>query len=88
MASRILKGIKQHSLISYFVLAFGISWVATIPLIAAAHGLSLESVSPYLHYLVLSGPMLAAIIIVGIERGADGIKELLGRLLRWRVGIP
>ena len=71
----------------FFALAFVISW---IPLLAsAAHALGWSSIEvPLLGLLIAGyGPALAAVILVGREAGCDGVKELLGRLLHWRIGL-
>ena len=79
---------KLHSLVTYFVLAYGITWILSI--------LATEGLLPFqlpvdiivfsaivLHY----GPSLAAIIVAGIVDGKAGVRELLGKLREWRVGI-
>ncbi len=33
------------------------------------------------------GPFLAALVVLGLSEGMAGIKGLLGRMVRWRVGI-
>lgn len=65
--------LKRHSLVTFFVLAFGLSWGS---------------------YYILSGPFLfpfgsflAALIVASITAGKDGLKDLLSRCLRWRVGL-
>jgi membrane protease YdiL (CAAX protease family) len=74
-------------LIRFFALAFVISW---IPLLAsAAHALGWSSIEVPLPGLLIAGygPALAAMILVAREAGRDGLKELLGRLLHWRIGL-
>jgi hypothetical protein len=34
-----------------------------------------------------AGPMLAALTVTGLVRGRAGLRELLGRMGRWRVGL-
>jgi len=73
--------------IPFFVLAFVISWV---PLLAsAAHALGWSPIEVPLAWLVVAGygPALAAVILVARQAGWDAVKELLGRLLHWRVGL-
>ena len=79
---------KRHSLVMYFIMAYGITWILSI--------LATEGLPPFqlpatiivfstivLHY----GPSLAAIIITGIVDGKSGIRGLLGRFREWRVGV-
>jgi uncharacterized protein len=68
--------VERHPLISFFVLAYGITW-PVIPLV---------SVSPLMGLPALFGPAFAAIIVVVITQGKTGLKDLLSRLVRWRVG--
>jgi len=79
--------LKRHSLIVFFVLANAISWAIWALLVASAQGLLDRSFSRYLHLLGGIGPMLAAIIVTGITDRSAGIRELFGRMFRWRVGI-
>ena len=46
----------------------------------------LLQVSPLLGLLGLFGPALAAIIMAAILGGRSGVKDLLKRVVRWRVG--
>jgi uncharacterized protein len=86
MISPIAVFIKQHSVIAYFILAYGLSWAIEIPLAASAQGWLAAPVPPALHYLASFGPMLSALIIVVITEGGSGVRQLLGGLLKWRVG--
>jgi uncharacterized protein len=67
--------VKHHPLVVFFVLAYALTW-PVIPLVA---------VSPLLGFLGLFGPALAAIVTVAIADGKPGLKDLLGRTVRWRV---
>lgn len=69
--------VSRHRLLSFFVLAFALSWWAW-PL--QASGISAEP------GFVPAGPVLAAVIILALTEGWAGLRELGGRLLRWRVG--
>ena len=80
--------ITTRSLIVYFLLAFGITWglsvIATKDLLPFAVPIPLRNISGILlHY----GPALAAIILVGVTGGRSSLRELLGKLGHWRVGI-
>jgi len=77
---------NRHSLIAYFLLAYGITWFFSIlgtsrfvhfqipPAVVA-----LSSI--LLHY----GPALASIIVAGIEGGGAAVLRLLGGLSAWQV---
>jgi membrane protease YdiL (CAAX protease family) len=77
----------EHPLVVYFVMAFGISWVLWIPLVASAHGLLAKGFASYFHVLGSLGPMLAALLVTGILGGAVGLRELGARMIKWRVGV-
>ncbi len=44
------------------------------------------SLSPLWGFPALFGPALAAIIVVAVADGRAGLRDLLGRVARWRVG--
>jgi CAAX protease family protein len=74
--STIAASIKRHPLVAFFVLAYAMTW-PLIPLV---------SVSPLLGLPALFGPALAAVIVAAVTDGGPGLRDLLGRLARWRVG--
>jgi uncharacterized protein len=70
--------VRRHSLIAFFVLAYLLSWWI-YPLL---------KFSPLLGIFGLFGPALAAIIMAAVVEGKSGVKALLSRAVRWRVGLP
>jgi hypothetical protein len=68
--------VKRHPLVMFFALAYALTW-PVIPLV---------SVSPLLAFPALFGPALAAVIVSAFTDGKPGLRALLGRLVRWRVG--
>jgi uncharacterized protein len=79
--------VRDHPLISYFVLAYAISWAIVAPLIASAQGFTDVPVPFALHYLNDYGPLLAALITAGIANGTAGLRDLFRRIIKWRVGL-
>jgi membrane protease YdiL (CAAX protease family) len=75
----------RHSLLLFFLLAYALSWAVEIPLALRAQGLIAVPIPWSLHYLAAYGPMLAAIIVTGLTSGREGLRELFGRMLKWRV---
>jgi uncharacterized protein len=67
--------VKRHPLITFFVLAYAISWVGW-PLYAAGIW-----PIPFL----ATGPLIAALIVIPISQGLSGLRELGSRMIRWRV---
>src|SRR5918999_510962 len=68
--------VKRHPLVVFFILAYTL----TRPLIP------LVSVSPLWGFPALFGPALAAVIVATAADGKPSLKDLLGRVVRWRVG--
>jgi len=69
---------RRHPLIAFFVLAYALTWW-TYPLL---------KVSPLLGIPGLFGPALAAMIMASVTDGRAGLRALLSRTVRWRVGLP
>jgi membrane protease YdiL (CAAX protease family) len=68
--------VRRHPLISFFVLAYALSWWGE-PLYAFG-------VFPEPLFLPL-GPLLAAVIVIGLAEGRPGFRDLGRRIVRWRV---
>jgi membrane protease YdiL (CAAX protease family) len=83
--------IKRYPLLSYVALSFAISWGGV--LIVAGPGELLgtkemsEALFPIVVLATLAGPSVAGILLTGLVYGKAGLRELLSRLLRWRVGV-
>lgn len=69
----------------YFLLAYLFSWCAYVPLALQGQGV-LSGLPPWLHLAGAYGPFLAAFIVTAGTAGRQGVRELLGRLARWRIG--
>ena len=88
MASTISISSKPRSLVVFFALAFGISWVAWIPTTLASYRLVPFQIDSTLSGLLGAfGPFFAALITTAIYEGRAGFSMLFRRLLTWRVGI-
>jgi membrane protease YdiL (CAAX protease family) len=82
--------IRTHPLATYFVLTFGISWGGVL-LVVAPHGIpgtteQTDRLFPYVYLAMLAGPSVAGILLTGLVQGRAGLRDLLSRLIRWRVG--
>lgn len=79
---------KPYSLVTFFVLAFGISWAVWVPSALASYGFLSFHIDPILSGgLGAIGPSLAALITTAIFEGRSGFSSLFKRLLTWRVGF-
>jgi membrane protease YdiL (CAAX protease family) len=77
--------VHKHPLICFFGLAYALSWAVEIPLALQTQGI-IREVFPYsIHYLAGYGPLIAALIVTGLTSGAEGLRDLVGRMTRWRV---
>jgi membrane protease YdiL (CAAX protease family) len=70
--------IRRHPLITFFVLAYALAWWIWIPY---TFGIT------FLGPIFALGPFLAAIIVTALTRGTAGLRALLSRMVRWRVGL-
>lgn len=68
--------VKKNRIVSFVILAYALSWW---PMLLVVLGVSDISVAAF-------GPFLAALIVLGLTEGRSGVKTLLGRMVRWRVG--
>jgi hypothetical protein len=69
--------IRRYPLITFFVLAYTLSWW---PWILYALDLLPQPIVGF-------GPFLAAIVVLAITHGKTGVVGLLRRMVRWRVGL-
>ena len=78
--------IKRHPLPTYYVLTFAISWGAIL-IAAGPGGIPVATeLRMTLGALLVLGPSVAGILLTGLVSGRVGLRELLARLLRWRIG--
>ncbi len=72
--------IRRYPTVAFFTLAYGFAWLCwgiDITLGGAAQGLI--AIGQF-------GPLLAALIVIGVTEGRGGVRALLGRLRNWRIG--
>jgi membrane protease YdiL (CAAX protease family) len=79
--------IQKHPLISFFVLAIGLTWIFMITDALGSH-----NILPFrlpLPLMVVMGymPTLAAVIVTAQTKGRDGVRALFRKLLIARVGL-
>jgi membrane protease YdiL (CAAX protease family) len=79
---------RQHPLFFYFLLAYAISWILSVPAILAEWGLLPHPVFNLFFIIKSFGPALAAFILTNITDGQAGVLNLRRRLAQWRVGWP
>jgi len=75
--------ISRHPLLSFFLLAFSVSWIVVLPLI-------LNPSLPIELFQILgafAGPTLAALIVLGATEGRHACRPFFARYVQWRAGI-
>jgi uncharacterized protein len=77
MMSRLSSVVKQHPMVTFFVLAYALSWWPSI-----LYPLDLSPLP-----IVGFGPFFAALVVLGFTRGKTGVGGFLRRMVRWRVGL-
>ena len=84
--------IKSHPVISYYALAFAISWGGILAAVGLGPGgfsatpQQFQMDVPYAVPAMILGPGVAGILLTGFLYGRAGLREFRSRLLKWRVG--
>ena len=78
---------KRNSVISFFILAFAVSWSIEIPLALLHQGILSAQIPMWFHYFASLGPLSAALIMSFLTEGDSGIRNLIARIFKWRVDI-
>jgi CAAX protease family protein len=73
--AQILRAVRRRPLITFFALAYALSWW---PAILYAVDLSPQPIVGF-------GPFLAAVVVLAITQGKTGVVTLLRRMVQWRV---
>jgi membrane protease YdiL (CAAX protease family) len=82
--------ITRHPVRTYFALAFAVSWAGV--LFAVGPGgipTTIEqfmTIGPAMYVAMLAGPSVAGLLMTSLVCGRPGLREVLARLLTWRVG--
>jgi len=78
--------LQRFPLTSYFVLAYGWTWLCWWSVVADSSGLlTLPVQKEYLGTFGQFGPFAAALVVTWVATGPGGLREFLVRLVRWRV---
>jgi membrane protease YdiL (CAAX protease family) len=80
-----LSFIRQQSLVVYFILAYAVTGSLEIPLALSAQGLVKVEIPLTIHYMGAFGPMIDALVLTVLTKGAIGIHDLISRWFKWRV---
>lgn len=81
--------IARHPLTTYCALTFAISWGGFVLVVGPGgfpgEGSQFDSLMPLVAAAILAGPSVTGILLTALLSGRAGLRELLSRLLRWRV---
>jgi membrane protease YdiL (CAAX protease family) len=82
---------RSRPLVAFFVLTFAITWglggcFALFPAQFEALFGEISNTNP-LFFVAVYAPSVSALIVTAYTGGISGLRELLNRLLRWRVGL-
>jgi hypothetical protein len=83
--------IKRHPVLTYYALTFAISWGGMLLVIGGPGGIpgtpeQIERLMLLVVLALMAGPSVAGLLLTGLVDGQAGLRELLSRLRRWRVG--
>ena len=79
------QSLNVRALIAFFVLSYALSWAWVIPFAATGRTVFQGQGWPT-HFPSLVGPMLAAFVVTAWTIGRGGVRDLLRRMVRWRIG--
>ena len=83
--------VNSHPVLSFYALAFAITWGTILIVVGLGPNAILATKDQYstlmgfLYPMMLVGPSVAGIVLTGFLYGRAGLREMLSRLLRWRV---
>lgn len=83
--------VARHPVPAYFALAFAISWGGALFVIGGAGGMRGTPPTSDPRFAsalmaMLAGPCVTGILLTALVYGRSGLRELLSRLVTWRVG--
>jgi membrane protease YdiL (CAAX protease family) len=82
--------IRQHPVVGYVALAFAITWGGILAIVAAKgfQPAAIQMTDALLMFLAMvAGPSIAGITLTAIVDGKAGLRALISRTGRWRVGL-
>jgi membrane protease YdiL (CAAX protease family) len=82
--------VTRHPVRTYFALAFAVSWAGVL-FVVGPGGIPttiehLMTIGPAMYVATLAGPSVAGLLMISLVSGRSGLREVLARLLTWRVG--
>jgi len=83
--------LERHAVSTYIALTHVLSWAGVFAVLSGrAHVLAtpdeFNRLLPFAALTLAAGPTVAGLLMTGILSGVQGFREMLRRLLLWRVG--
>src|SRR5919199_5793219 len=83
--------VARYPATAFLVMAFRFGWTSLIPILLSQNGFGVLPIELPLTIVqtlaTLLGLAVPAFLVTAATGGTEGIRDLLGRLLRWRVGV-
>jgi membrane protease YdiL (CAAX protease family) len=84
--------IKNNPVLTYFIITFAISWGGVLLVLSRTGGIAttkeqLAAQLPIAILLMIIGPGASGLLLTGLVSGKAGYRDLLSRLLKWRVSF-
>jgi membrane protease YdiL (CAAX protease family) len=87
--------VASHPVAAFLVMGYVITWVIFLPAVLQGRGLLVLPVdlseglafNAVVSIATIFGVALPAFLVTAATGGKDGVRDLLGRCLRWRVGL-
>lgn len=86
--TRLTSTMTHHPVRAFAVLAFAISWLCWLPLLADRQNWVSWTASPYWHLWGGLGPAIAALIVTATRSGRRGVAAVLRSTVAWRGRLP
>src|SRR3712207_9249932 len=90
-SSSLRRLVARRPVTAYLVMAFGFGWGGMLPLLLSPSGpfdvlpIALPA-RPFTAVLSIFGLALPVFLVTAATGGKEGVRDLLGRIFRWRVG--
>ena len=76
--------VRRHQIVVFYVLAYALTWLVWGTAVAQQYRLIAFHIPAWFGYW---GVTIAAFLVAGIVDGRAGVRDLLHRMIRWRVGV-
>jgi membrane protease YdiL (CAAX protease family) len=83
--------VASHPVVAFLVLTFALGWISLIPILLSENGFGVLPIELPLTVVQTVATIVAlafpAFLVTAATGGREGVRDLLRRLLRWRVGL-